>query len=193
MNTRITRREFVAGVACAGAACAAIAGKLTAQETDAAKNENLVAPCGLYCGACTAIRAGSGAKKSPMGNMTCNGCLGGGQLTAHASQCAIRECAINKSKTRRCSECPEFPCSLITDFNNHGVPHHAEVLENLRQLQTMGITDWTKHEENRWRCSKCQTMLSWYDAECPDCKNSRSDKLFPLGKPFGKPKVTAKS
>ena len=43
----ITRREFVAGVAC----CAAVAEKLAGQETNNTKNENLVSPCGTYCGA----------------------------------------------------------------------------------------------------------------------------------------------
>ena len=186
----ITRREFVTGVACTAVAC-----RLMGQESDAAKNENLVAPCGLYCGACPmylatqenndqrlASRFGPGSKQPSMESMRCDGCLGGGRLPAHAPKCAIRECAASKTKTRRCSECAEFPCSRITDFNNDGVQHHGEVLENLRQLRTMGIKDWTKHEEDRWRCSSCQTKFSWYDAECPKCKTPRSNKLFPLKK-----------
>ena len=43
----ITRREFVAGIACTAAA-----GKLIGQEADTAKKEILAASCGLYCGAC---------------------------------------------------------------------------------------------------------------------------------------------
>jgi len=177
----ITRREFVCGVACAAAA-----GKLMGQETDASNNEFLVAPCGLYCGACTAylstkgIRAATGKAKGPA--MECDGCLGGGRLPAHAPKCAIRECAEAKTKTRRCSECEEFPCSRITDFNNDGMLHHSEVLENLRQLRADGIKEWTKHEEDRWSCPKCRTKLSWYDAECPECKTARSTRLFPLKK-----------
>ena len=49
-----TRREFVKGVA-----CAAVAGSIACLKASAAEmpqnpdsNENLVAPCGLYCGAC---------------------------------------------------------------------------------------------------------------------------------------------
>ena len=177
----ITRREFVCGVACAAAA-----GNLIGQEAGASNNEKLVAPCGLYCGACSAYlathenRAGTGKAKGPV--MQCDGCLGDGRLPPHASKCEIRECAATKTKTRRCSECEEFPCSLITNFNNDGVPHHGEVLENLRQMRAMGIREWTKHEEDRWGCPKCRTKLSWYDAECPNCKTTRSTKLFPLKK-----------
>jgi hypothetical protein len=185
----ITRREFVYGVAC----CATIAGKLVGQDSDNSKNENLVTPCGLYCGACSAYTAtvendkqgltpNSDSKQPPMENMHCNGCLSGGQVLSRVPKCAIRQCAAAKSKTRRCSDCSEFPCSKITDFNNDGVPHHAESLSNLRQLREIGIKDWAKHEDEHWRCPKCQAMLSWYNSECPKCKAPRSDKLFPLRK-----------
>ena len=178
----ITRREFVCGVS-----CATIAGNLIGQETGDSKNENLVAPCGLYCGACSAylttqeIRVGTGKAKAGIG-MQCDGCLGGGRTPAHVPKCAIRECSEAKTKSRRCSECADFPCSRITDFNNDGMQHHSEVLTNLRQLRTMGIKDWTKYEEDRWSCPKCRTKLSWYDVECPECKTSRSERLFPLKK-----------
>lgn len=189
----ITRREFVAGVA-----CAAVAGKLMGQEPDTAKKENLVASCGLYCGACPMYLAtqekdeqrlasiqkqfGSGPMKLSKDDLLCDGCLGGGRLASFCRKCAIRESAAAKTKTRRCSECAEFACSRITAFNNDGMLHHAEVLENLRQLRTMGIKDWTNHEEDRWHCPKCRTMISWYDPECPKCKAPRSAKLFPLKK-----------
>ncbi|MDR0310005.1 MAG: DUF3795 domain-containing protein [Acidobacteriota bacterium] len=206
----ITRRKFVCGVAC----CAAVAGKLTGQEAGgpknenpdavfkmvlspieeagATKNENLITPCGTYCGACSMYRAthdtnvrNKMASKSGAGaaqTMQCDGCLGGGRLPSHVPKCAIKECAASKSKTLRCSDCAEFPCSRITDFNNDGVQHHAIVLGNLRRLREIGIKDWAKEEEDRWRCPKCETMFSWYDQECVSCKTPRSEKLFPLRK-----------
>lgn len=190
----ITRRNFVACVA-----CASVAGKLMGQEAGGANNEKLVAPCGLYCGACPMYLAtqandekrlasmfGAGSKqpaKPPsLENLRCDGCGGGGRTPAHVPKCAIKLCAAEKTKSGICSECAEFPCSRISDFNNDGMQHHSEVLENLRQMRAMGIKDWSKREEERWTCSKCRTKLSWYDAECPNCKTPRSDKLFPLKK-----------
>jgi hypothetical protein len=189
----ITRREFVAGVA-----CAAVAGKLTGQEAETVRNENLVASCGLYCGACPMYLAtqensdermesmrkqyGAGALKMSKEDLLCDGCLGGGRLASFCRKCEIRESATAKTKTRRCSECAEFACSRITDFNNDAMLHHDEVLENLRQLRTMGIKDWAKHEEERWQCPKCQAKISWYEPECPKCKAPRSTRLFPLKK-----------
>jgi len=129
-----------------------------------------------------APKEGAQAKAPVQMLIQCDGCLGGGQVSAHVPKCAMRECAAAKSKTRRCSDCSEFPCSVITDFNNDGVQHHAVLLENLRQLRAIGITEWAKYEDDRWRCSKCRTMFSWYDSECPRCKAPRPDKLFPLKK-----------
>ena len=190
----ITRREFVVGVTCC-AACTSVAEKLAGQDVGNSGNEKLVSPCGLYCGACpmylatqenneermsSRFGAKANSKQPSLENMRCDGCLGGGPTPAHVPKCAIKLCAAEKTKTGRCSECAEFPCGRISDFNNDGVQHHSEVLANLRQLRTMGITDWTKFEENRWTCSKCQTKFAWYDAECMTCKTPRSDKLFPL-------------
>ena len=205
-NNMITRREFVAGVTC----CAAVAGKLHGQDADNSTSENKVSPCGTYCGACpmylatqenndqrtaSYMAAMSGGnkpkmaassepspKQPPRENMRCDCCLGGGRILSHVPKCAIRECAATKSKNRRCSDCDEFPCSRITDFSGDGVLHHGELMENLRQLRKMGIKDWAKHEDERWGCPKCKARFSWYDAECPECKTPRSDKLFPLKK-----------
>jgi len=189
----ITRREFVAGVACATAAV-----KLAGQETEAERNENLVATCGLYCGACPMYLAtqekdaerlasmqkqfGGALSKMPPEDLLCDGCLGGGRLASFCRKCDMRDSATAKTKTRRCSECAEFACSRITGFNNDGMLHHSEVLENLHQLRATGIREWAKHEEERWRCPKCRAKLSWYESECPKCKAPRSDKLFPLKK-----------
>ena len=191
----ITRREFVAGVACTTVAAS---GTLMGQNTDAEKKNSLVASCGLYCGACpmylatqendeqrlTAMQKQFGSSglmtKLSKEDLLCDGCLSGGRLASFCRECAIRDSATDKTKTRRCSECAELGCDRITGFNNDGIPHHGEVLENLRQLREMGIEDWTKHEENRWRCPKCRTMFSWYDPECQKCKAPRSAGLFPL-------------
>jgi hypothetical protein len=68
----------------------------------------------------------------------------------------------------------------VTDFNNDGMLHHAEVLENCRGLRERGIARWTRHEEERWSCPECQARISWYDPKCARCGAARSERLFPL-------------
>jgi hypothetical protein len=185
-----TRREFVKEVAGTAFACT-----LVGLDT-AGGGEKLVAVCGLYCGACPMYLATndnneqkrkerlqqflSGKMKLAQEDLLCDGCLGNARLATFCRKCAIRLCPANKSNVTRCSDCPDFPCSRITNFNNDGMLHHAEVLANLRQIQKMGMKDWAKHEEERWRCPQCRASIAWYDKACTNCGAKRSDRLFPL-------------
>jgi hypothetical protein len=208
---RTSRREFVskiAGAAVAGALvsapCVCRAFAVNAQDaagTGAKKaveggGEKLVAPCGLYCGACpmylatqensqqrlNAFAQQFSARKVQLKleEVLCDGCIGGGRVASFCRGCAMRSCAASKSNVTRCSDCADVPCAKVTNFNNDGMQHHSEVLENLRHLREMGISSWTKYEEDRWRCPQCRGNLSWYDKTCPKCGAKRSDRLFPL-------------
>ena len=185
----ITRREFVKGVA-----GVAVVGALI----DPPGTEKLVASCGLYCGACPMYLAtqnkdderakallkqfSSGKMNWKMEDLLCDGCIAGGRLATFCRSCQIRESAAKKTKDKLCSSCPDFACSRITAFNNDGMLHHSEVLANLRQLQKIGLKDWAKSEDERWKCPQCKGAISWYDASCPKCGAARSGKLFPLKK-----------
>jgi hypothetical protein len=190
-----TRREFVerlTGTVIAGA----LIGIHSAEAVETtAGGEKLVAVCGLYCGACPMYLAtqqnsdeklnalmkqfGAAFKKE---DLLCDGCLGGGRLFSYCRKCAMRDCTATKQSVKRCSDCSEFACSRITNFNNDGMQHHSEVLANVRQIKEMGLEKWTRHEEDRWHCSQCKTILSWYDPKCPKCGAIRSERLFPLKK-----------
>jgi hypothetical protein len=194
-----TRREFVKGIA-----GTAVAGGLVCLEVNRARaaqvpqnGENLVATCGLYCGACpmyldsqsksdqktTEFMQQLGAKQPAIKkeDLQCDGCLGKGKLISFCAKCDIRACAESKT-IARCSDCSEFPCSRISKFNNDfgKLQHHSEVLANLRHLRDVGIKDWAKSEKERWQCPQCQNRISWYDKACSKCGAKRSDRLFPL-------------
>ncbi len=217
---RTTRRVFVkevAGAAVAGALvgleiasssvpCAGRGHALLAQSAvgTAAKKaaessgELLVAPCGLYCGACPMYLATqsqdwqkvealfkqfSAAKMElKKEDLLCDGCIGNGRVAAFCRKCGLRSCADSKENVTRCSDCAEFPCTKITAFNNDGMVHHSEVLANLGKIKKMGIKEWTKFEEDRWGCPQCKARMSWYDSECSKCGTKRSDRLFLLKK-----------
>jgi hypothetical protein len=168
--------------------------------------EHLAAACGTYCGACPAYiakhsedeqikrkmqkRFSSGPTKalkgipdpSWMDGLLCDGCLSGGMLAAHCQNCAIRKCAANNQNDSRCSDCEELPCYRITNLTNMGgYLHRKEYLPNLKKIREMGVQEWVKKEEERWRCPQCGLPMSWYDAECARCGEPRSERLFSLG------------
>ena len=205
----ITRRKFVEEVAgavvchtCFSLNC------LAASQDDKIKfgsdKEHLAAVCGTYCGACPAyiakhsdeeqikirlqkrVSSGNvmGQKVIPdprwMDGILCDGCLSGGQIAFHCQRCAMKVCAANKQNVTRCSDCKELPCSRIMNMINTGLLHRAEYLPNLEKISVMGVQEWIKYEEERWRCPQCGQPMSWYDAECTGCGAPRSEKLFPL-------------
>jgi hypothetical protein len=205
-----SRRKFVqevAGAAVAGAlVCAPCLGKgsvfagQNAAGPESGKawdgSERLVAPCGLYCGACPMYLASqekdeakfkalmqqfsAGKMQLKQEDLLCDGCIANGRVASFCRKCATRSCAEGKAGVTRCSDCSDFPCARITNFNNDGMLHHAEVLQNLRQIRDMGIQKWTRYEEDRWRCPQCAASLSWYDKACQKCGAKRPDRLFPL-------------
>jgi hypothetical protein len=199
-----TRREF-----CREVAGAAVAGALVTLDAGAAQNqaekrrvliptdrEHLVAVCGLNCGACPMYlgthsndaqkleallkQFASRPTKLAKEDLLCDGCLGGNRLASFCRNCAIRLCPQGKTNVVRCSDCQDFPCSRITNFNNDGMLHHAEVLNNLGQIRKMGIRDWAKYDEERWQCPQCRAPIAWYDKTCSSCGAKRSESLFPL-------------
>ncbi len=205
MNTpikNITRRDFVMGVAAATVGCACLKFEcLTAHAMESTqeaeqKNENLVAPCGLYCGACPMYIASqskdeeklnamvkqfsAGPMKLKKEDILCDGCIGNGSVASFCRDCAMRKCAQDKEGVTRCSDCKEQPCDKVTKFNNDGMPHHGEVLSNLSGIKKMGIQKWAKFERDRWTCPKCASPMAWYDVKCSKCDTPRSGRLFAL-------------
>jgi hypothetical protein len=213
-NENITRKKFLKGVAGAALCCTCVSwscSKLKSEEGRTAEEKfdpdgkdilHLAAACGTYCGACPAYlnkhgkkrkRVSSGPKKDSIDNfvdmmdkLLCDGCLSGGTLAAHCRTCNIRLCAANKQPDSRCSDCKELPCYRMTDLiKQGGYPHRQEYLPNLEKTRQMGVEKWVQYEVKRWRCTKCGLPMSWYDAQCAECGEPRSQRVFPLTKKDG--------
>lgn len=152
------------------------------------KNEErmiVAAPCGLYCGACTIyITYKSGDKEAlksmaerinqerdtkldPETDFPCEGCLSS-TVAWYCRECGMRDCAVSKGITH-CAQCPDFPCKIITDFNDDEWPHHGEVLVNVERQKEIGITAWLGEQEKRWLCPECKKATGWYDTSCRQC------------------------
>jgi hypothetical protein len=142
------------------------------------------AACGLYCGACRS-RLASERKDSAVleqtaqtvskllgktvtsDDMYCEGCQSDIR-TIHCRSCAIRECAFSKGLTH-CSQCGDFPCKRLVEFNQDAYPHHHEVLKNIERIREIGIDAWLEEQRARWHCPDCGSASCWYADTCPDC------------------------
>jgi len=148
------------------------------------KRKALAAPCGLYCGACS-IRAAYArgdvvllaamadgvslylGHKVDAEDLSCKGCLSD-LVSVSCRECKMRDCAAAKGLAR-CSECPDSPCDLIKSFNDDGLPHHAEVMRNIKRQKEIGTQAWIEEQDKRWRCQACSAVTDWYAAKCPKC------------------------
>ena len=148
------------------------------------EGEHLGADCGLYCGACTLYRIRHDADRKdlaevlapvaerlgiPAEELACEGCLSDGPLSPNCVRCGIRRCAAERPGVTRCADCPEFPCERITRFSTDGVPHHSEVLDNVRRQQKIGVYEWLQEEFERVRCQYCGCSQDWYAQKCHRC------------------------
>lgn len=173
-------------------------------DEDGKNKAHLAAVCGTFCGACPAYLSKHGSAErtkaetprgsssgpvkelktipdpSWMAGLLCDGCLSGGELPDHCRNCSMKMCTADKENVSRCSDCDELPCHRILEMIDTGLLHRAEYLSNLGKIRGLGVEEWIKCEEERWRCPQCGLPMSWYDCECVRCGEPRSGRLFPL-------------
>ena len=148
---------------------------------------DLLAYCGLYCGACSFKLTVDDAERAHVMSLparydkakeaeleACPGCRGEATACA-ADPCKIRACARTRGLTH-CGLCAEFPCSILSAFANDGVPHHGETLGNLKRLREVREEAWLAEQRERWTCS-CGTRRSWYLRDCPSCRSGLEGHL----------------
>jgi hypothetical protein len=139
-------------------------------------NINLLAYCGLYCGACSFKVAFDEKSREHIKNMPakydqyknaelefCPGC----RLDSQHTDCKIRNCALSKGLTH-CGGCTDFPCAILKAFNDDGMPHHAGCIPNLKMIKEKGTDSFLDHQEKYWTCS-CGAKTSWYLQNCTLC------------------------
>lgn len=142
-------------------------------------SNELITYCGLYCGACS-FKVGfeennrehimcmpsmyDSFKSKPL--EFCPGC----RLENQCGDCDIRDCARDK-KVEYCSLCQHYPCEKLISFNDDGKPHHAESIDNLNLLKSIGANKWLEVQKERWTC-KCNARYSWYLKKCAKCDDA---------------------
>ncbi len=123
---------------------------------------NLLAPCGLYCGVCGifyAYKNNDSKLKEKLAKaywtkpelIECEGCLSNKRFN-FCDVCDIRKCCADK-KLAGCYQCDEFPCNKI---KNYPYPLATKYMINSTQVRReLGDLEWIKWEENNWKCKKC--------------------------------------
>jgi len=159
-------------------------------------NRDLMAPCGLYCGACgiyIATRDGNDKFKAVLGNLygtkpedtECYGCMQTDppkKMYSFCKTCTIRDC-IKLKGFYSCHQCQEWPCDRINNFilatgirvMKRAIPvWRAKVAEHGNEA---GSAEWARSECERYHCPSCGKALFRGAQQCRSCKTPLADKL----------------
>jgi hypothetical protein len=143
--------------------------------------EELLAPCGLYCGVCAIYIAHKTnnvrfkqalfpvykAFAKSIEDISCTGCLSDGIIFPVCRVCAIKKCTQDKG-IKGCYQCDEFPCKYI---NNFPIPVGKKViLRSIPAWRELGTEKWVEQEEERYRCPECGNKLFRGAKKCNNCK-----------------------
>jgi len=145
----------------------------TEKETKAISEEaEIVAPCGIYCGACaiykgeikeTAVRLGDivtayGFRESsrfipelevyPQFIHVLTWFAGltcvGCRAGGGNPNCFVRQCCAEK-KIETCSQCGGFPCLQLNDLQRT----RPGIIENLNEIKEKGVENWAKEQKKK--------------------------------------------
>ena len=131
--------------------------------------------CGLYCGACHALRATEEERVEQQAKewgrdpeeIRCHGCKSD-VLSGYCRTCEITACAVSKG-IEFCYQCTDYPCDRLITFRDDDWPHHSAITRNLAELERLGHAEWLAAQAARWRCPACGRKTSWYDETCRAC------------------------
>jgi hypothetical protein len=129
---------------------------------------NLAAPCGMYCGTCRAYLLLTKNLLEKRGyKQGCPGCrIRNKNCVFIKSYCSL----IKNQQIDFCFECDKFPCT-----NRGGIDrksknkYNIDLVGNLQRLKEVGLKEWLKEQENKWKCSRCGGTICVHDQMCVDC------------------------
>ncbi|MDD2620220.1 MAG: DUF3795 domain-containing protein [Syntrophomonadaceae bacterium] len=141
-------------------------------------NFNFDTYCGLYCGACSIIKAYQTGIKDPLAcclgdelgmELKCHGCKTD-TVFGNCAVCMIRNCVREKGM-ERCLDCPDYPCPNFDSmqFLLEKVPHWNTAAVNQEYIQNYGADRWLQQQAAQWKCPDCQTDYTWYATHCSGC------------------------
>lgn len=154
-------------------------------------NKNLVAVCGLYCGACgiyLATQENDTEKilqyavvlNQSFDETLCDGCRAN-RKSAHSSKMCLFVTCVKSKGIEFCGTCNDYPCEEITEFQSE-MPHRIEILESQNRLKEIGWEKWLFEMNKKFSCSQCNTINSAYDITCRKCENTPGSRFVALHK-----------
>ncbi|MFC2035388.1 DUF3795 domain-containing protein [Chloroflexota bacterium] len=130
--------------------------------------EELIAPCGMNCGICSAYLAYEyDIKNKGVRIPYCIGCR------PRDKKCAFLKKKCNlllQGKVQYCYECDDFPCLILQHLDkSYRNKFRMSMVENLTFIKEKGITQFLAQEVAKWKCLKCEAEICCHNGICFNC------------------------
>jgi hypothetical protein len=140
-------------------------------------NQDLLAPCGLYCGVCGVFVASrdnnqkfkeklSGVYGVTPEEVHCLGCKSD-TIWKFCRMCHIRDCTESKGYVG-CHECDDWPCQHIEQFPI--AVGKQVIMRAIPQWREWGTEKWVEAETERYLCPECGNALFRGVKKCRQCQ-----------------------
>jgi hypothetical protein len=129
------------------------------------KYQGLIAACGMNCGLCI----GYLREKNP-----CGGCFNKNDKNKpkQCRSCSIVNCEwLAKTESGFCYDCEKYPCTRLKTLDKrYRTKYGMSMLDNLDNINKIGLEKFIENEESRWACKECGAGVSVHRSFCLDCK-----------------------
>ena len=131
-------------------------------------DNNLAAPCGIYCGACRQYLVLKKEMLEERGfKIGCKGCR------IRNKNCAFirRNCPkLRKNEIDYCYQCDNIPCQNLKKIDKlYRERYSLSLIENLKRIEEIGDETWLQEQEELYTCPDCGGEICIHDEECYDC------------------------
>jgi len=131
-------------------------------------NEELIAPCGMNCGICSAYLAlKNDIKSKGIGMPYCIGCR------PRNKQCAFlkKRCSLLlENHVQYCYECRDYPCENLNRIDKrYSTLYRMSMIENLKYIWDYGVGQFLENQEATWKCPKCGEVICCHNGICFNC------------------------
>lgn len=137
-------------------------------ETDINRKTDLIAPCGMNCSLCIAYQFREhDLNKRGFHRTYCPGCIPRGKNCTHmADSCQL----LAKGLVRFCYECESYPCRRLKALDKrYRLKYHMSMIENLDYIRANGVEKFLEIQQDKWKCSKCDSMICCHNGLCMHC------------------------
>lgn len=130
--------------------------------------KELIAPCGLYCGVCSAYLAYVNDIPKKRGLIThCVGCKPRNKKCAYLKKnCSL----LLNNEINYCYECTKYPCHRLKHLDErYRKNYNYSLIENLNIIKKNGDEFFLYKENKANECKRCGGLISIHNKKCFHC------------------------